>query len=80
MSRAMPRRQGSTRKVRRDPTPEIQELTAEQIVTMIEVRSSALLGISGDEFLHRYRSGTLAYSSAEASVIVLADLLDYNGE
>ena len=59
----------------RRSTSTVRELTQDELLQMIDSRSRALLGISGDEFLRRYRAGEIEYAPAEGPVIVLADLL-----
>lgn len=61
---------------RRDgASPAVRELTREQLLRLIDARSRALLGVSGEEFMCLYKEGRLEHSPAEAPVIVLADLL-----
>lgn len=54
---------------------EILELTREQILEVIDERARYLLGISGEEFMRRYRRGELEDSPAEQPIRVLADLV-----
>lgn len=56
-------------------SPLVRELTSKQLMRLIDSRSRALLGLSGEEFLRRYAEGRIEYSPVEAPVIVLADLL-----
>ncbi len=53
----------------------VRELTQDELLKMIDRRSRALLGISGDQFLRRYRAGKIEFAPVEGPIIVLADLL-----
>lgn len=71
MARRVPRR----RRTQARNGAEIRELTREQILELIDERARYLLGISGEEFMRRYRAGELEDAPAEAPIAVLADLV-----
>lgn len=56
--------------------PHLQKMTREEILELIDERAQFLLGISGEEFLRRYRAGEIEHEPAEAPIIVLAALVD----
>ena len=60
---------------RRNGAPRVQELTNEEILQLIDQRARFLLGISGEEFMRRYRAGELEYAPVEGPITVLADLV-----
>jgi hypothetical protein len=52
------------------------QLGAVQILKLIDERARFLLGISGDEFMRRYRRGELKHAPVEEPISVLADLVE----
>lgn len=59
----------------RNGGPAVQELTKEEILQLVDQRARFLLGISGEEFMRRYRTGKLEYAPVEGPITVLADLV-----
>ena len=55
--------------------PPVQELTEVEILELIDQRARFLLGMSGEEFMRRYRAGELEYTPVEGPIVVLAGIL-----
>lgn len=53
----------------------VEVMSDNELLDLIDQRSRLLLGISGEEFLARYRRGDLTHDLAEGPVVVLATLL-----
>jgi hypothetical protein len=71
----MGRKAATRRRARSKDGAEIRELTRDQILQLIDERARYLLGISGDEFMRRYKAGELEAAPAEAPITMLADLV-----
>lgn len=56
----------------------IQEWTREELMELIDQRARYLLGISGEEFMRRYREGKLEEAPVESPITVLADLVEHS--
>ncbi len=56
----------------------IRESTREELLDLIDQRSRYLLGISGEDFMKRYREGKLKDAPVEGPITVLADLVTHS--
>ena len=53
----------------------VRTLSQDEVREQLDKRSRRALGISGAEFLRRYRQGELEYSPKEIQLATLADLV-----
>lgn len=60
---------------RRSVRPIFRTLTREQILELIDERARFTLGISGEEYMRRFRAGRIEECSADADIRYLADLV-----
>jgi hypothetical protein len=56
-------------------TPRIEVRTADEVRTLLDRRARRTLGISGEEFLRRLRSGEVGDEPNESALAVLAELV-----
>lgn len=55
--------------------PKVRRLTPEEARRLLDRRARRQLGISGDEFLDRFRRGEIGASSEHSALAVLAELV-----